>query len=192
MRLCVFCGSAAGTRPEYLALARTLGALLAREEIGLVYGGANVGVMGALADACLAAGGSVTGVMPRALIEREVAHTGLTAFHAVESMHERKRIMADLADGFIALPGGIGTFEELFEVWTWAHLGLHAKPVALLDVAEYWTPLVRFLDHAADEGFMRPVTRAMLLVDDEPARLVARLRDHHSPTIAPVITLTER
>ena len=192
MRLCVFCGSAAGARPEYLALARTLGGLLARADIGLVYGGANVGVMGALADACLAAGGRVTGVMPRALIDREVAHTGLTAFHAVESMHERKRVMADLSDGFIALPGGIGTFEELFEVWTWAHLGLHAKPVALLDVAGYWGPLVGFLDHAVTEGFVRPVTRRMLLVDDDAERLVARLRAHRGPAVDAVLAPSER
>ncbi len=192
MRLCVFCGSASGARPDYLAVARDLGLLLAHQGIGLVYGGANVGLMGALADACLGAGGSVTGVMPRALIEREVAHTGLTAFHAVDSMHDRKRLMAELSDGFIALPGGIGTLEELFEVWTWAHLGIHAKPIALLDVANYWTPLGGFIEHAVREGFLGPVTRSMLLVDDDPIRLLARLREHRPPVVEQAIAPSER
>ncbi|MAS66533.1 MAG: TIGR00730 family Rossman fold protein, partial [Pseudomonadales bacterium] len=135
MRLCVFCGSSPGNKPEYLAAAQQLGTALAKAGIGLVYGGAQVGLMGAVADAALAAGGDVIGVIPRHLVERELAHEGLTTLHEVGSMHERKAMMADLSDGFIALPGGVGTFEELFEVWTWGQLGHHQKPCALFNAA---------------------------------------------------------
>jgi uncharacterized protein (TIGR00730 family) len=174
-RLCVFCGSSAGTRPEYLAAARALGRVLAERGVGLVYGGASVGLMGAVADAALAAGGHVAGVIPRALVEREIAHPGLSELHVVRTMHERKALMNELSDGFVALPGGIGTLEELFEVWTWAQLGVHGKPCALLDVAGFYAPLLAFLDHARDEGFVRERQRAMLLVDDDAARLVERM-----------------
>lgn len=163
MRITVFCGSRAGARPVYLQAARDLGTALATRGLGLVYGGAKVGTMGALADAALAAGGDVTGVMPRGLVDREVAHPGLSAFHAVESMHARKALMADLADGFIALPGGYGTLDELFEILTWAQLGLHAKPVALLDVAGFFEPLLGFLDHDVEAGFLAPAHRGLLM-----------------------------
>jgi hypothetical protein len=173
--LCVFCGSAAGVRPDYLAAARALGRAAAARGIGIVYGGARVGLMGAVADAALEAGGTVVGVIPRALVDREVAHDGLTHLHVVASMHERKATMARLSDAFVALPGGIGTLEELFEVWTWAHLGVHAKPCALLDVAGFWRPLLAALDHMVAEGFIRDNVRAMLLEASDPDELFTRL-----------------
>ncbi|HEX4932615.1 MAG TPA: TIGR00730 family Rossman fold protein [Gemmatimonadaceae bacterium] len=175
MRVCVFCGSSPGARPEYAAAAAALGTRLAQRGMGLVYGGARVGLMGAVADAALAAGGEVIGVIPRALVEREVAHSGLADLRVVSSMHERKATMADLSDAFVALPGGIGTFEELFEVWTWGQLGLHAKPVALLDSGGYYAPLVAFLDHAVEERFIRPGHRAALLVERDIDALLDRL-----------------
>jgi uncharacterized protein (TIGR00730 family) len=175
MRVCVFCGSSAGARPEYAAAARTFGQLLGERQIGLVYGGASVGLMRVLADATLAAGGEVIGVMPRAMVEREIAHTGLTDLRIVASMHERKATMAELSDAFVALPGGLGTLEELFEVWTWAQLGLHRKPVALLDVAEFYQPLAAFLDHAVNEHFIRIVNRSMLLTETDPGSLLDQL-----------------
>ena len=177
--LCVFCGSSAGVRPDYLDAARALGRAAAERGIGIIYGGARVGLMGALADATLAAGGSVTGVIPRALVDREVAHEGLTHLHVVASMHERKATMASLADAFVALPGGIGTLEELFEVWTWAHLGVHAKPCAVLDVADFWRPLLDALDRMTAEGFIRRDVRAMLLEAGDPDTLFTRLAAHH-------------
>ena len=173
--LCVFCGSAAGARPDYLAAARALGRAAAARGVGIVYGGARVGLMGAVADAALAAGGTVTGVIPRALVDREVAHEGLTQLHVVASMHERKATMARLSDAFVALPGGIGTLEELFEVWTWAHLGVHAKPCAVLDVAGFWRPLLDALDRMTTEGFVRADVRAMLVEASDPDDLFARL-----------------
>jgi uncharacterized protein (TIGR00730 family) len=182
-RLCVFCGSSPGASPGYAEAARALAAAMARKGAGLVYGGASVGVMGALADAALAHGLEVDGVIPGGLVEREVAHAGLTRLHVVDSMHERKRRMADLADAFVALPGGLGTLEELFEVWTWALLGIHAKPVALLDVGSYWAPLLAFLDGAVAAGFVRPAHRAMLLVDDDPDRLLDRLASYEPPEV---------
>lgn len=163
MRVAVFCGSRGGSRPAYLEAARELGAALADRGLGLVYGGAKVGTMGAIADAALAAGGEVIGVMPRGLIDREVAHQGLTAFHAVDSMHARKALIADLADAFVALPGGYGTLDELFEILTWAQLELHAKPVALLEVAGFFEPLVHYLDHAVAEGFLAAAHRGLLV-----------------------------
>jgi uncharacterized protein (TIGR00730 family) len=178
--LCVFCGSSAGARPDYLDAARALGRAAAGRGIGIIYGGARVGLMGALADAALAAGGSVTGVIPRALVDREVAHEGLTHLHVVASMHERKATMASLADAFVALPGGIGTLEELFEVWTWAHLGVHAKPCAVLDVADFWRPLLDALDRMTAEGFIRRDVRAMLLEAGDPDTLFTRLAAHHA------------
>lgn len=175
LTLCVFCGSAAGARPDYAEAARALGRAAAERGVGIVYGGARVGLMGAVADAALAAGGSVTGVIPRALVDREVAHEGLTHLHVVASMHERKATMARLSDAFVALPGGVGTLEELFEVWTWAHLGVHAKPCAVLDVAGFWRPLLAALDRMTAEGFIRADVRGMLLEASNPDDLFARL-----------------
>src|SRR5687768_10369688 len=156
----VFCGSNPGTRPEYLAAADALGRALAGRGLALVYGGGRVGLMGRVADAALAAGGTVVGIIPEALALKEVEHKGLTELHVVDSMHTRKRMMAERADAFIALPGGAGTFEELFEVWTWAMLGHHDKPCALLDVAGYYDRLIEFLDHVSAEGFVRSDHRA--------------------------------
>lgn len=156
-RVCVFSGSSAGRLEHYRAAATRLGTLLAERGIGLVYGGAAVGLMGAVADAAIAAGGSVTGVIPQALVEREVAHTGLPDLRVVGSMHERKALMAELSDAFIALPGGIGTLEEIFEVWTWTQLGSHAKPCAVLNIEGFYDKLLGFLDHVVDEAFLKPV-----------------------------------
>src|SRR5919199_3791597 len=174
-RVCVFCGSSPGADPAYAAAARRLAEVLVRRGIGLVYGGGSVGLMGVLADAALAAGGEVTGVIPRALQAREVGHAALPDLRVVETMHERKALMAELADGFVALPGGLGTLEEFFEVWTWAQLGIHAKPCGVLNVGGYFDPLLAFLDHAVAEGFVRDAYRAMLLVAAEPAPLLDRL-----------------
>ncbi len=156
-----------------------------------MYGGGSVGLMGMLADATLAAGGEVVGVIPRSLLEREVGHAGLTTLHVVESMHQRKALMAELADAFVALPGGLGTLEELFEIWTWGLLGLHAKPFGLLDVEEYYAPLIAFLDHAVMEGFVRAAHRAMTLVDTNPDSLLDRLARHHPPPEEPAIAPSE-
>jgi uncharacterized protein (TIGR00730 family) len=180
-RLCVFCGSNAGARPEYVASARRFAAELVARGIGLVYGGSNVGIMREVADTVLAGGGEVLGVIPQALVERERAHRGLTRLHVVQTMHERKALMNELADGFVALPGGLGTLEEIFEAWSWAQLGSHAKPCALLNVAGYYDALLAFLDHAVREQFLRPEHRAMLLVDDDPARLLDRCATYRAP-----------
>ena len=183
MRVCVFCGSNPGLRPAYAAAAEALGRLLAARRIGLVYGGAAVGLMGRVADAALAAGGHVTGILPQRLADKELAHTGLSALHIVGSMHERKAMMADLSDAFIALPGGAGTLEEAFEVWTWGQLGLHAKPLGLLDVEGYYGRLSGFLDHMVAEGFVQPAHRAMLLVEPEPEALLDRFAGYEAPTV---------
>jgi uncharacterized protein (TIGR00730 family) len=180
MRVCVFCGSSSG-RVRHVEVAREVGRTLAQRGIGVVYGGGRVGTMGALADGALAAGGSVIGVIPRSLVDWEVAHGNLTELHVVESMHERKALMADLADAFVTLPGGAGTLEELFEVWTWAQLGLHSKPVALLDVDGYFTHLVEMIDHMVEQGFLKPPYRDMLLVDQVLDRLLARCADYRAP-----------
>jgi uncharacterized protein (TIGR00730 family) len=174
-RVCVFCGSSLGSRPAYADAARRLGEALARRRIGLVYGGGSIGLMGVVADAALAAGGEVIGVIPAALERRELARGKLTRLHVVGSMHERKARMAELSDAFVALPGGLGTLEELAEVLTWAQLGLHRKPCALLDAGGYWRPLTAFLDHAVAERFVRPEHRAMVLVDGDPEALLDRL-----------------
>ena len=174
-RICVFTGSSFGARDAYAARARHLGAALASTGIGLVYGGGKVGLMGVVADATLAAGGTVTGVIPRALATKELLHDGLTELRVVGSMHERKALMADLADGFIALPGGLGTFDELLEIVTWGQLGLHAKPVGLLDVAEYWRPLIELARHATEEGFVREADLASIAVAGEAGALLDRL-----------------
>jgi uncharacterized protein (TIGR00730 family) len=182
MRVTVFCGSSPGSQPAYVDAARELGKLLADRGIGLVYGGAKVGTMGVMADAALAAGGEVIGVIPRTLVEWEVAHDGLTELYVVETMHERKARMAELGDGFVTLPGGAGTLEELFEVWTWGPLlGLHAKPVGLLNVQGYYDQLVAFVDHMVGQDFVRPEQRATLLVDDDPARLLERFAAYRAP-----------
>lgn len=184
MRLCVFCGSGAGNQPYYLEAAQQLGTTLANAGITLVYGGAQVGLMGAVADAALAAGGQVIGVIPQHLVERELAHTGLTELRQVSSMHERKAMMADLSDGFIALPGGVGTFEELFEVWTWAQLGHHQKPCALLNAGGYYDKLIDFLDHAMNEGFMKQAYREMLIVAPDVESLMAKVKAYEPPKVA--------
>jgi len=183
----VSCGSTPGARPEYLDAARSLGGLLASRGIGLVYGGAGVGLMGALAEACRDAGGQVTGVIPAPLVEAEVAHTGLDDLRVVTSMHERKALMADLADGFVALPGGFGTFEEFCEVVTWSQLGLHArpKPCALLDVAGFYGPLVALFDAAAAEGFVRPEHRALVLVAGDARGVLDALAAWEPPRPTP-------
>jgi uncharacterized protein (TIGR00730 family) len=181
-RVCVYCGSSPGRRAAYLHEARQLGRILAERRLGLVYGGASVGLMGAVADAALQGGGEVLGVIPRNLEQREIGHRGLTRLHVVGSMHERKQKMADLADAFVALPGGMGTLEELSETLTWSMLGLHAKPLGLLDVDRYWRPLLAFLDHAVAEGFLRAEHRALVLDDADAARLLDRLAAWRSPT----------
>jgi uncharacterized protein (TIGR00730 family) len=181
-RVLIFCGSSPGRRPEYAAAATELGRLLAERGIGLVYGGASVGLMGALADAALAAGGEVIGVIPRRLVEREIAHAGLSDLRMVETMHERKALMAELSDAVIAMPGGTGTLDELFEIFTWSQLGLHHKPIGLLDVADYWEHLLAFLDHMVAERFIYAEHRDALLVEREPAVLLERLASfrHHA------------
>jgi uncharacterized protein (TIGR00730 family) len=191
-RLCVFCGSSEGRDPAYRQAARALGETLAANGIGLVYGGAAVGLMGALADAALGAGGEVSGVMPRALVEKEIAHNRLGDLRVVGSMHERKALMAELSDGFVALPGGIGTFEELFEMWTWAQLGHHGKPCALLNVRGFYDGLIAFLDQVAERGFMKGAHRAMLIVGQEPMELIERLRAYEPPAVSKWITARER
>jgi uncharacterized protein (TIGR00730 family) len=173
--ICVFCGASPGTRPAYADAARRFGTLLAERNMTLVYGGSASGLMLVLADTVLAAGGTVIGVIPRALVDREIAHTGLTELHVVGSMHERKQKMADLSDAFVALPGGFGTLDETAEILTWRQLGLHDKPCGLLDIAGFFTPLLRFFDHAVDEGFIAAKQRGMLVADDDPARLIDRL-----------------
>ena len=189
-RLCVFCGSAEGARPEYLEAARSLGALIAQRGIELVYGGASIGLMGALADATLSAGGHAIGVIPRGLMEREIAHTGLTRLHVVDTMHQRKALMAELSDAFAALPGGLGTLEELFEVWTWSQLGIHTKPLGLFEVHGYFAPLIAMLDHAVREGFVRRAQRDALTVArsaDALLRELAVRTTAHAPLHSPAV-----
>ena len=182
-RICVFCGSSAGARPAYEAAAREIGRLLAERNLGLVYGGARVGLMGAVADAALAAGGEVIGIIPHSLVRKEVAHEALHDLRIVGSMHERKAQMADLADAFVALPGGCGTFEEFFEVVTWAQIGLHRKPCGLLNVAGYYDPLLALLDHAVAERFVRPEHRRIVVTDTDPARLLDTLQTYRTPLV---------
>lgn len=182
-RLCVFCGSSAGETSRYVDAAGKVGALLAERGVTVVYGGSRVGLMGRLADAALAEGGEVIGVMPRPLLRREVGHEGLTELRIVDSMHERKALMAELSDGFLALPGGLGTLEEFFEVLTWSQLGMHRKPCGLLDVADYYRPLVRFLDDAVTQGFLAASHRAMILVGDDPDALLRRMRGYEPPEL---------
>ncbi len=173
--VCVFCGSRAGARPDYLELAGEVGRALAARSIGLVYGGASVGMMGRMADAALAAGGRVIGVIPRALVDREIAHAGLSELLVVDTLHQRKALMAERSDAFVALPGGVGTLEELFEVITWRVLGLHDKPIGLVDAAGYWGSLEAVLDRMVAEGFFEPRHRSFVLRADAPAELLDRL-----------------
>lgn len=182
-RICVFCGSRPGVRPVYREVAETLGKTLAERGIELVYGGGNVGLMGIVADACLAAGGKVVGVIPRALMEWEVGHEGLTRLEVVDSMHSRKARMAELADGFVALPGGLGTFEELFEILTWAQLGFHNKPIALLNVDAYYQPLIQMMDRGVTEGFMKAENRGLLLIEDTVPTLLRAMGAYHPPAV---------
>ncbi len=190
-RVAVYCATNDGVRPEYLDCARALGTLMAVRGLTVVYGGGRVGLMGALADAALAAGGEVIGVMPHGLVQREVAHHGLTALRVVESMHERKAMIAELADAFITLPGGLGTLEEFFETWTWAQLGVHKKPIALLDVAGYWAPLVALLDHIEAEGFLRGNPREWLVVSDDASSVLTQLQSFHAPSVRRWVRLGE-
>jgi len=180
--LCVYCGSSPGLRASYLESAAAFGHLLATEGITLVYGGGNVGLMGALADSALQSGGKVIGVIPEVLVAREVAHRGLTVLHRVASMHERKLKMAELSDAFVALPGGVGTIEEIFEVFTWTQLGLHSKPCAFLDVERYYAALFQFLDEMAEQRFIKKEHLASLLRANEPRALLGQLRNY-TPTI---------
>jgi hypothetical protein len=190
--ICVFCGSNSGARPQYRSAASALGAMVAKRDLKLIYGGASVGLMGAVADAALAAGGHVVGVMPEALVAKEISHKGLSDLHVVASMHERKALMADLADGFVALPGGIGTLEELFEVWTWGQLGDHQKPIGLLNIEGYFQRLLSFLDHQADEQFMAVAHRNMLIVEADCASLLDRFATYRAPTVAKWLDDTQR
>jgi uncharacterized protein (TIGR00730 family) len=181
--LCVYCGSSVGRRAVYADAARALAGELAARGIRLVYGGGSVGIMGVLADAMLAAGGTVVGVIPDALMRKELAHRQLTELHVTQSMHQRKMLMAELADGFVALPGGIGTLEEIFEVWTWAQLGLHDKPCGFLNVGRYFDALTAFLDHALAEEFVKPQHRAMLIVESDPPALLDRIAAYRPPAV---------
>lgn len=182
--VCVFCGSNTGSGDAYAQAARDLARAIVAGGMRLVYGGGNIGLMGILGEAALAAGGHVTGVTPRRLLEKEVVHKGLTELRVVGSMHERKALMAELSDAFIALPGGLGTFEEMFEVLTWAQLGFHRKPCGMLNVAGFYDGLTAFLDHAVAQRFVKAEHRAMLLVDTDAAQLVARLKTHHPPEVS--------
>lgn len=183
MRYCIFSGSSWGVRDEYSRTAEALGRLLVEAGIGLVYGGASVGLMGTVADAVLRQGGEVIGVIPQSLVDKEVAHKGLQDLRITASMHERKALMADLSDGFIALPGGIGTLEEMFEVWTWAQLGHHNKPCGLLNVEGFYDGLRSFLDSVSREGFLKDVHRKMLLSESDPTALLAAMRTYVAPPV---------
>jgi uncharacterized protein (TIGR00730 family) len=182
-RVCVFCGSRPGDRPEYVAAANALGALLAREQLGLVYGGGHIGLMGTIADATLAAGGEVIGVIPQALVDKELAHLKLTELKVVPSMHARKAEMERLSDGFIALPGAFGTADELFEILTWSQLGLHRKPVGLLNVAGFFDPLLQWLERAMNDGFLKPNHRRLLIQANEAETLLAQMKSYRPPHI---------
>jgi uncharacterized protein (TIGR00730 family) len=180
-RICVFCGTNAGSRPAYGVAARELGRVLAEQEIELVYGGASVGIMGELADSVQEHGGHVTGIIPQQLMEKEAAHTGIRNLIVVASMHQRKSQMADMSDGFIALPGGIGTLEGFFEILTWGQLGIHAKPSGILNVERYFDGLTGFLDHAVREGFLTEAHRKAIIVESDAARLLEKLRAYAPP-----------
>jgi len=186
-RLCVFCGSSSGSRPVHAAQARHLGELLAARRIGLVTGGGHIGLMGVIADAVLAAGGEAIGVIPQALVDRELAHRGMTEMRVVETMHQRKALMADLSDGFIALPGGFGTADELFEILTWRQLGIHNKPVGLLNTEGYFDPLLSWLDGTVAEGFVRQAHRDLLLVAQDAKPLLDLLQAYRPIELSPKV-----
>lgn len=190
--LCVFCGANHGRRPAYREAAQRVGELLAQRGITLVYGGGNVGLMGALADACLASGGRVIGVIPKALAEKEIAHAGLTEMHVVGSMHERKALMADLADAFLSLPGGFGTWDEFCEALTWSQLGLQKKACSFLNVEGYYDALLSLTERAAEDGFIRPEHRELLLVETDAERLLDRLVDFKVPYVPKWVDKSER
>jgi uncharacterized protein (TIGR00730 family) len=179
--VCVYCGSSNGAKPLYAEAARSFGRALVAADLALVYGGGKVGLMGTIADAVMEAGGRAIGVIPELLVNKEVGHNGLTELHVVPDMHQRKKMMADLSDAFVAMPGGVGTLEELFEAYTWAQLGYHQKPVALLNIDGYYDPLIAMLEHTVQEGFMRQAYHDILQVDSDPAALIARLRGYQSP-----------
>lgn len=189
--LCIFTGSRHGRVPEYRAAAEELGRLVAEAHLHLVYGGGHVGLMGVVADAAVDGGGKVTGVIPRHLWDREVGHGGLADLRIVDSMHERKALMADLSDAFAVLPGGIGTMEEFFEVWTWGQLGIHAKPYGLLNVNGYFDPLIAYLDHMVDEEFLGQEARSLVVVEPDPAALLRALREKHVPAFPKTIDRSE-
>lgn len=189
--VCVFCGSNFGNGERYAEAARETGIAIAQAGLKLVYGGARVGLMGTVADAALETGGEVVGVLPKALQEKELAHEGLSELHIVASMHERKATMAELSDAFIALPGGAGTLEELFEIWTWGQLGLHQKPCGFLNTAGFYSRLLEFLDHQRDEGFVKDAMRDMLKVGDTPSELLQAFRDYEPPSTAKWISRSE-
>ncbi|MBB6521283.1 TIGR00730 family Rossman fold protein [Pseudoteredinibacter isoporae] len=182
-KICVYCGSNPGKSPEYIEAARTLARELVKHNIGLVYGGASVGIMGEIADTVLESGGEVIGVIPQALVEKEVSHHGLTELKVVNSMHERKSMMAEISDGFIALPGGLGTLEEIFEVLTWSQLGFHQKPCALLNAKQYYSKLAEFLDHAVEQAFIKATHREMLMVEEDPIALLHTMLAYKHPTV---------
>ena len=180
-RICVFCGSSPGTRPDYIWSAQKLGHTLADKNVGLVYGGGKVGLMGQVAETVLERGGEVIGVIPKGLVEKELAFTALTDLRVVDSMHDRKALMAELADGFIALPGGLGTIEEFFEVLTWGQLGIHRKPCGLLNVNHYFDKLIDFINHTLAEQFIKPEHQTMILIDDDPHRLIQQFETYQPP-----------
>ncbi len=182
--ICVYLGSNPGHEPAYADAAMTLGTVLAKRGLTLIYGGAHVGTMGIIADAALAAGGTVIGIIPQALVGKEIAHQGLSELHVVDSMHARKRLMADLSDGFIALPGGAGTLEEITEVWTWGQLGMHKKPMALLSVNDYFAGFEVFLDHVQGQGFMTKAHRDMLMIDNDIDRILERFDTYQPPAVS--------
>jgi uncharacterized protein (TIGR00730 family) len=190
-RICVYCGSSPGKNPRYRQAAEHLGQALVARGLGLVYGGASVGVMGAIADAVLDNGGEAIGIIPESLAVKEVAHESLTEQHVVKSMHERKALMAEMSDGFIALPGGWGTIEEIFEILTWAQLGFHEKPSGLLNVAGYYDGLFTFLEHAIDQQFVKPAYREMLIMETESARLLDRFEAYRAPRVRKWISPSE-
>jgi uncharacterized protein (TIGR00730 family) len=182
-RVCVFCGSSPGSRPEYAEAAGALGKALAKNKIGLVYGGGKVGLMGIVASAAMKAGGEVTGVIPRELVDKEVAYKAITDLRIVNSMHERKALMAELSDGFIALPGGLGTIEEFFEIVTWAQLGIHKKPCGLLNACGYYDKAIDFLDSAVREEFVAPASRSLVMVEEDPETLLKKFNGYRQPKI---------
>ena len=191
-RICVFCGTNTGSRPEYGAAARQLGQILAEQGIELVYGGASVGIMGELADSVHEHGGHVTGIIPQQLMEKEAAHTGIPNLIVVASMHQRKSQMADMSDGFIALPGGIGTLEGFLEILTWGQLGIHAKPSGILNVAGYFDGLTRFLDHAVKEGFLTEEHRGAIIIQTDPRRLLEHMQASTPPDSKKLMGRTHR